>query len=634
MLQSIRDRSQGLIVGVIVFLISLTFALWGIQSYVDAGGQVVVAEADGDEILLSEFQDSLQRFRRQAQSILGDSFDANAWDSPEIRQRALDELINERVLIGVIDDARIRIGDVQVARQLQEIPSFQDENGFSRAIYEQRVPLLGLSQAGFELKLREDMARAQLRAGVAASEFVTAEEATFVEQLRSQKRDIGYAIIPAGEYEDQVVLSDKELADYFEANREAYRSDEQVTLEYLEISAAKLRPEVQVDEASLQQHYDSNKASYTVEEERNAKHILVHLAQSASDQEAASALEKISAALERARDGESFETLAQEISDDVGSSADGGETGFFPRGAMAPEFEEAAFTLQIDEISEPIRTRFGYHIIKLKEIKPGGTKTFEQARSDVEAAYREAEAQKLFFEQAEQFSNFVYEFPDSLEVAADSLSLVAKRTAAMSRADIADEFSEKLATTAFEPEVLLEGLNAEPVELSDGRLVAVRVVEHQPSSIPDLADVRGEVESSLRTERIAALTKAAGNEIIERMRAGVAVDDVIAEAGLGWEQALAATRESDKVNRAVLRAAFRAEPGTGEAIFSGVAIGQADYAVMRISNVVTPPVEELEVSDVAGVRNELINSRVEVVWREFVDALRADSDVEIHSENL
>ena len=161
MLQSIRDRSQGLIVGVIVFLISLTFALWGIQSYVDAGGQVVVAEADGDEILLSEFQDSLQRFRRQAQSILGDSFDANAWDSPEIRQRALDELINERVLIGVIDDARIRIGDVQVARQLQEIPSFQDENGFSRAIYEQRVPLLGLSQAGFELKLREDMARAQ-----------------------------------------------------------------------------------------------------------------------------------------------------------------------------------------------------------------------------------------------------------------------------------------------------------------------------------------------------------------------------------------------------------------------------------------------------------------------------------------
>ena len=634
MLQSIRDRSQGLIVGVIVFLISLTFALWGIQSYVDAGSQVVVAKADGEEILLTEFQDGLQRFRRQAQNLLGDAFDASQWDNPKIREQALDELINERILLSVIDDARIRISDLQVARQLQEIPSFQDENGFSRELYEQRVPLLGFSQSGFEQKLRDDMAQAQLRAGIAASEFVTEKEAGMVQQLRSQKRDIGYAIIPASEFDDEVTLSDSELETYFEQNREDYRKPETVELEYLTISAAALREEVYVTDDLLRQQYELNQAAYTVEEERNANHILVHVAQSASDEEVAAALEKINQALERARAGESFETLAQEISDDVGSSADGGETGFFPRGAMAPEFEEAAFALSENDISEPIRTKFGYHIIRLKEIKPGGIKSFDEARDDVEVAYREAEAQKLFFEQAEQFSNFVYEHPDSLAVAADALGLTPEKTAPLSNVEIAIQFSDKVAAAAFESEVLLEGLNAEPIELDDGRVVAIRVAAHQPAAIPEFSEVRAEVESSLREQRLAELTKTAAEGVIEQLRSGALVNDVVEEHGLGWETALGVSREADNVNRAVLRAAFRLTPASEGPTFSGVPIGKADYAVVRIANVVTPTITELDNSDINDVQVELFNSRANAMWRDFVDALRANSKVEILTENL
>ncbi len=634
MLQTIRDRSQGLIVGVIVFLISLTFALWGIQSYIDGGSQVVVAEAAGEEILLSEFQDSLQRFRRQAQSVLGDSFDASAWDSAEVRRRALDELVDERIIDQVIDDARIRVSDAQVASQLQQIPSFQDENGFSRQLYEQRVPLLGLSQAGFEQKLRSDMARAQLRAGVAASEFVTDAEAQYIESLRKQKRDIGYAIIPASEYADSVTLSDADIQAYYDKNRESYRVAERVKLDYLEISVAALQDEVEVSDAALRGYYEANKPAFTVAEERNANHILVQLPRSAGLEEEASALAKIAVALSRAKDGEPFEELAKELSDDVGSRSEGGETGFFPRDAMVKEFEDAAFALDVGQISEPVRTQFGFHIIKLKAIKPGGLKPFEEVRGEVESAYRQAEAQKLFFEQADQFSNLVYEHPDSLEVAADALGLEIKHTEAMSASEIAAEYSDKLASAAFETEVLLERLNAEPVELADGRVIAIRVSEHEPSRIPLLTEVHNEVEQALRTEKLRALTAAAALEMVERLRSGESVKDVVEQGGFGWERAAGATRESNDVNRAVLRAAFRIEADTNGPSYDTVPIGLSDHAVVEVANVATPAGAELSRTTVGQVKQELIEARAETVWREFLLALRGASDVNIYNENL
>ncbi|MGR8921477.1 MAG: SurA N-terminal domain-containing protein [Gammaproteobacteria bacterium] len=634
MLQSIRDRSQGLIVGVIVFLISLTFALWGIQSYLDAGAQVVVAEAAGEEILLDEFQDSLQRFRRQAQSVLGDAFDAEAWNSPEIRERALEELVDERILDSTLDDARMRISDEQVALQLRQIPSFQDENGFSRQLYESRVPLLGMSQAGFEQKLRSDMARAQLRAGISASEFVTGAEAERVQRLRKQARDIGYAIIPATEYEDDVELGDADIEAYFETNKEDYRTDERVALDYLEISADALTDQVQVSDTALRQAYESDKASYTVEEERNVNHILVQVPQSADATEIAEALAKIAAAAERARAGEDFEALARELSDDVGSSAEGGETGFFPRGAMAPEFEQAAFALEVGAISDPVRTKFGFHLIKLKDIKPGGTKTFDEVRDEVEAAYRRQEAQKMFFDQAEQFSNLVYEHPDGLEVAAEALGLEVKTTGALNEEELAALFSERVASAAFEPEVLLEGLNAEPVELADGRVVAIRVREHEPSRIPALADVRGRVEETLRDEKLRERTQAAADDFIRQLRDGATVTELIKGRGFGWETALAAERDSTDVNRAVLRAAFRVDVEPGEPTFTGVPIGRSDYAVVRVANVTTPAPDALEADEVDEVKNELLGSRAESTWREFVASLRAQGDVRIFRENL
>ena len=634
MLQSIRDRSKGLIAGFIVLLISLTFALFGVGEYINSSARVIVAEVGGEEIDLREFQDSLRRLRRQAQSLLGDSFDSADWGSDVVKQRALDELVNGRLVDQKIADSRIRISDTQLARQIQKIPTFQDENGFSKRLYQQRLPILGFNELAFEEKIRRDLESAQLRAGLAASEFVTTEEAQQVEMLRKQKRDIGYAVIPATGFEDEISASEDEIEAYFDKHRERYRSLEKARFEYLEISPAPLIGEVIVSDELLRAYYEQNKTDYTEVEQRNVNHILIQAPQSADMDADLAARIKIEVARERAVAGESFEELAREISDDTGSKTEGGETGLFPRGVMAPQFEEAAFLLKVGDISEPIRTKFGYHIIKLKEIKPGGLKPFAEIAEEVEEAYRSYQAQTLFIDQAEQFSDLVYEHPDSLEVAAEVLALEVQRTDALSQSEIAIDFSERLAAVAFEPEVLLEGLNSQPVELDDGRVVAIRLVEHLPSVIPPLAEVKEDVTSALRAERMRERTEAAGKEMIRRLSGGETVADVVQSLGFGWEHEEAAMRNSSDVNRAVLRAAFAAEVPGGELVFTGIPIGRGDYAVIRIANVVTPSVDELDGLDIADVKQELIGARTNAIWQEFLQSLRASGDVEIFSDNL
>lgn len=634
MLQTIRDRTQGVIVVAIVGLISLTFVLWGVESYISDAKRVIVAKVDGDDIPIEEFQKALQRFRRQAESMLGEGFNAADWDKPEVKTRALDELINDRVLSRLVNDARVRVTNQQLAQQLLQIPAFQDEKGFSRALYEQRVTAMGFSQLGFEQQLRSDMAKSQLRNGVAASEFVTREEAEKLAALRKQKRDIGYAVIPAAEIEKQLTVTDAETSSYYEAHKEDYRTLEKASVEFLEISAAELAAKVEINDDKLHQYYDANPAAYTLTEERNANHILVQLPPDADAAATTAAQAKTQDVLKRAQAGEDFEKLVKELSDDVGSKAEGGSTGFFARGAMAPEFEEAAFKLKPGEVSQPVRTKFGWHIIKLKDIKAGGLQAFDKVKTEVEVAYRSAEAQKVFFEQSEQFSNLVYENADSLSVAAESLELTTHKTEVLSKEELAKKFSDKAAGAIFTAEVLNEGMNSEPIELPDNRVIAVRAIEHVPSAIPELAEVKLKVEDAVRNQQRRQLTEALGKELIERLRKGETVDDLVKGRGFGWEQEQGATRESSDINRAVLRAAFSTEVVGSEPQYTGLPIGNTDYAIVRVANVVVPADSEIARGDVATLQGELVKGRMGAAWSEFVAAVRAASDVKIIAKNL
>lgn len=635
MLQMIRERSQGLVMGVVVFFICLTFALFGVEQYISSQSNVVVAEVNGEEVPLTEFQRAFTQLRQRAQAMFGDAFDPSIWGGEEAKLNALSYVVDERVLLQVVDDANIRASDLQVANYIRTSPQFLDEETFSPSVYKQMIRSIGFSEVGFEQQVRKDLVVNQLRAGIAATAFATAEELQRLETYRQQKRDIGFALIGIEAFVDAVDPTAEEIADYFEKNIENYRIPEKVSLAYIDLSIEKLMADIPADDTRLRAYYDANVGNYTATEQRNANHILIQIPRDASEEEVANAEEKARKLREEAVNGTDFETIARENSDDIGSRTDGGETGFFGRGVMAPEFEEAVFSMQEQEISEPIRTEFGFHVIRLKAIKPGGIKPFDEVKADVTATYQREQAEALFFEQAEQLSELVYEQPDSLDPAAGTLGLEVQQTGLITRQEIADMFAANVAEAVFEPEVLVEGLNSEPIDVSNGRVVVVRSLLHETSRLPELAMVEAEVRKDFIDASARAAIMAHGDALIERLNNGDDRATVLSEAGVTWEEVPGATRDSAKLNRAVLRAAFRADPpADGGTAYKGVAIGIGDYAIVGISNVELPPIEQLNVSDISQLRRDVSADRTAVAWRDFVEILKSDATIELYPERL
>ena len=637
MLQLIRDRAQGFVVGVIVLFICLTFALWGIDEYIGAGGKVVVAEVNGDEIELSEFQRMFQRLRQQAQILYGDQFDEAQWSGEQAKASTLDQVVDERILLQLATDANMRISDRQVFEQIRNNEQFRDEAGnFSQQTYSTLVGYMGFSEIGFEQQMRRDLLLNQLRRGVAGSAFVTRKEAQATERLRKQTRDIAYAVVPVERFKDDGEPSEEEIKAFYTEDTDRYRVAEKASLEYVTLSIEQLMKEVTPDEQALKEYYQANETNFTQEEQRNANHILIQVRRDAPESEAEEALAKATAIREQAlQSGASFEQLAEENSDDIGSRTEGGETGMFGREVMAPEFEQAVFSMEIGDISEPIRTDFGYHIIRLKEIDEGGLQTFEQARLDVEEQYRREQAETVFFEQAEQLTELAFEQPDSLMPISDALGLEIQKTALADRNELVLSVPFAVVQAAFKDETLIDGLNSEPIETDNGEVLVVRVKEHKPTRIASLDEVRDEVISAIRDKKAREATAAYGEQLLTRFRDGEDPQTVLAEEELEWKIETAQDRNSTDINRAVLRAAFKAEtPADSEKTYIGVGYGLGDYALAQITNVNYPANAELSSDEVEAVQSTVTRSRVIADWRNFVAANRKDAEVVLHPGNL
>ena len=635
MLQSIRDRSQGLVVGVIVFFICLTFALFGVQQYLDARGAVIVAEVNGEEIGLEDYQRAFQQIGQRAQAMLGESFDPIQWSGDQAKMSTLEYVVNEELLAQVVDKSNIRASDGQIANYIRTSPQFSNDGEFSEELYGQMVRRLGFSKVGFENQVRKDLVVNQLRAGIGATAFVTSEELQRVEQFRQQSRDIGFTTLAIESFQQENLPNAEELDAYYQEHREDYRIQEKVALAYLDLSIESMMAEVVVTNEHLRAYYDANRGNYTKLEQRNANHILIKVAQGASDAAVETALNKAEELRSLAEQGSEFETLAKENSEDIGSKMDGGETGFFGRGVMAPEFESAVFSMSEGDISAPVRTEFGFHIIRLKAISPGGVKSFDEASGDVESSYRREQAEALFFERAEQLSDLAYEHPESLDIAAESLGLPIKSTDLMGREEISALLSDRVTQSAFEPEVLIEGLNSEPIDVTNSRIVVIRNVEHQPSRVPEMEAVVASVTQDLNNSRARDAVKAHGESLVERLNDGEDRDTVLEGDGLTWEQVANAMRNSSKLNRAVLRTAFRSKPGNEDSVaYYGVPIGIGDFVIVGVSNVSVPVPTELNISDISELRREVSAERTAGNWLDFMELIKSDSKIESFPERL
>lgn len=640
MLSEIRDRATGWIAYIVVGIIVIPFAFWGVNEYFAGGEEIVVATVNGAEIQQVEYRRALDGRREQLRRVMGENFQADLANSPAFKRGVLDDMISRILLDQHAEDQGYHVGDELLAQTIQLNPRFQDNERFSSEAYRSAVAQMGLTQSGFEERLRRELVLQQIRDGIRESSFTTPRQRTQLLQLMLQERLFDYAVLKAESFVGASEVPDAAIQEEYESNSDLYRTAEQLKVEYVELSVDDLASTISVTDEEVRQAYEQNNDRFATDPVRRASHILIEAGPDADEAAREAALAEARDLLEQLRAGADFAELAREHSDDPGSASKDGDLGRIEPGVMVEPFEEALFALEEEgALTEPVRTRFGYHIIKLTGYQPGAVKPLEEVREQLEEEERTRQAESLFLDRAETFRNVSYEQPQSLEPVADHLDLEIRQSGWFTR----DEgegiaANPKVRDAAFGEDVYQDGLNSEAIEMDINTLVVVRRLDQRPASVKPLEEVRGEIEEQLKRrtaeERVASL----GPELVEQLNAGDAWESIVEEHGLDDER-VARSRGTDPGEQApdpaVVDAVFRApEPSGGEPVSGGVALSNGDYALFRLVEVkegdpARAP-EDLE----KRVSDSLARRQTQDMEAQLIADLREQADVSIKEDAL
>jgi peptidyl-prolyl cis-trans isomerase D len=636
MLQTIRDRAQGWFAWLIVFLITIPFALWGIQEYVGGGTEPEVATVNGTPITERAFEERFRDFRNRLRNQLGASYRPELFDDAVLRQEVLDAMIRDEVLRQTAERLGLRAGDAMVRSAIGEIPAFNVGGSFNQLAYEQGLRTQGMTPVIFEEQVRQDLVQRQLSQAVAGSEPVSDAELAEYVRLNEQRRDLAWMMIPASEFTAAVALNEGEAKAHYDSHQADYLSPEQVKLQYIELDLDHIAATLQADEAALRSYYEEHLNDYQSPEQRRASHLLVGVEEGAEGTVLEAARGKAQAALQRVRDGAAFAEVAKEVSEDPGSAEQGGDLGFFEKGVMDPAFETAAFALQPGEISELVQSRFGFHIIQLNEVRPAAGKPFEEAVGDVRKAYLKGEAERLFYDFADRLGNIAYEQSGSLSPAAENLGLELQESDWIVRGGGAGIFANpKVQRSAFSEEVLGQRINSEAIELSNDHLVVLRVLDHKDASAQPFEEVQARIEEQLKQEKAAALAKAKGTEWVGRLQGGSALAALATEEGRSVEQQEGARRNSPEVPREVLQLGFRLErPAEGAVSVGDVAMSNGDVALVTLQKVTDGTLDEMSDDEKKRLRATLGRSKGQATFDHLAQELRAAATIVIHERAM
>ncbi|AUB82606.1 SurA N-terminal domain-containing protein [Candidatus Thiodictyon syntrophicum] len=593
MLQQIHDRAKGWFAWVIIILISIPFALWGIQSYVGGGAEPVAALVNGQEITERDLDQRVQNARIQLRERLGATYDPAQFDDKRLRLEVLDEMIRETLLTDVAARMGLRVSDQELRGRILAEPAFQRDGRFDAASYEQVLKYQGLSPAMFEAQQRREIVGTQLIRAVAGSELVTQTEREQYQRLVGQQRELAWLRVPVSRFLTDEPIDDQAISAYYEANAARFEVPEQVKLDYLVLDAAALAGRTTVAEEDIRRVYDANQARFGQPERRRVRHILLTVPPDADAAAAAAVLAEIEGVRKRLADGEAFDVVAKAVSKDPGSASQGGSLGEIEKGIMDPAFEQSAFALPVGEVSEPVRSRFGYHLIEVESITPAAVKPFAEVQEQLRGEVAKQKAEALFYDLGERLPNLVYETSDSLAPAAKELGLEVQQSDWVGRKGGEGILGHpKVTAAAFSEEVLTERRNSDLIEPEKEVLqtVVLRVVDHREASARPLAEVRDEIAADLRKERAKKAAAAEAASGAEKLRGGadwaaVAGDTKVEEGGL-------IGRTDPKVPAQVRTLAFTLPvPPAGGASVGTATLEDGDAAIVRITKVEDGKVE-------------------------------------------
>ena len=579
MLEVIRAHSKGWLAKLILTLITVPFALFGIDAYLkDAGAGASVAKVDGATISIQEYRNAMQSLRDRLQK--ENPKDIGALDSPEVKQSVLDRLINTRLLNAEVDNNNFKVTNEQLAQFITSLPEFQQGGKFSQEVYDKLLSQNQMTPSQFEKKMRGELLLQQVRDGVPGLAFTSKAVEDAVLNVEHQQREVSVAEIKTADFISQVNVDPSEVQAYYEKHKDKFKVPEQVKLEFVMLSANTLIPKMQTTDEEAKKFYDENASKFQGSEQRHASHILIGAGASASPEAKAEAKKKAEQVLaEVKKNPAKFAELAKKYSQDPGSAEKGGDLGTFGRGSMVKPFEDAAFSMKPGEVSGLVQSDFGYHIIKLTEIVGQG-QGFETLKPQIRAELMYQKALVKFSEQAEAFSATVYEQSTSLKPVADAYNIPVQKTEWLSYADGAKFFkSDKLMTLVFTNEVLKDKRNTEAVEVSNNTLVSARVVEYKASAPRSFDEVKGGIADLLKIEKATKLAIDKGAASLASLKSSKEV------AGLDWITPVVVDRKNAQgLTDLTMSNVFKVDTNKLPA-YAGIADSQKGYLLIKVTAV-------------------------------------------------
>ncbi len=613
------------LVQIVLLLIVLSFAFWGVDSYRQSGSTNVFASVNGMKINAQEFERALQQRQNQLSQMLGENFDAKMFDNPQARLAILDNLIDQRLLVQQAGQFGLVVTDQQVADIISNINAFQEDGKFDKKLYESLLARQQLSPIQFEEQIRGELAAQQLQDSYTKDGFSPTSTVHNIIRLNEQQRIIQIAKISFQSYVTDIKVDDTELKSYYEANQTAFQIPELAKVEYVKLSVDDLLSKVAVSDDEAHKYYDEHQNDYSIAEQRHAAHILISSSTAASATEQAAALHNAQQVLQEVQHAPTkFVSLAQQFSQDTGSAANGGDLGFFTRGTMTKPFEDAVFSLRQGEISALVKSDFGYHIIKLVAIKPGHSIAFNDVNNDVKNEIinklRQQKAVDMYAELAEQFSNIVYEQSDTLKPAALLANSSVEQSGWLSKSGSSDGlWTAKMVQAIFSDDAIKNKRNTDAVEIAANTLVAARVIEYKPASVRPFAEVKTIITEKLSQQKAAELAIKQGKSALKQLQGGD-------KSNLQWgaAQTISMTQNAD-LDKAVVRQIFRADAAKLPQ-FAGVETSDG-YMLMRVN-----AVNEMGSIDDAkrmGYTQELRRLTGEEMFRSYLNDIKQHADIKI-----
>jgi peptidyl-prolyl cis-trans isomerase D len=640
MLQAIRNMFKSwIVIAIFGVLVVVAFLFFGIEGYFSQSNATWVAKVDGREISQQDFNTAFSNYRQQQMNAPGNTMEAADFEKPEVKEAVLKQVVNRQLLLNENEELGIKVPDSQVRDQIASYPVFQVDGKFDSRSYLAWLAQQGKTAEQFQDEIRSDLATRQVPEAVLATAFSTKAEAEAFLRLQLQQRDFSFVDLPPpAPTPGQSNVTDAEIAAYYKSHQSEFMTPEQVSVNYIDLDAATMKVTPDLSDKALKARYEKEKNKYVSPPQWEVSHILIKLPAKATDADKQAALAKAQKvdALAKAP-GANFAKLAEQYSDDLGSKRQGGDLGWLSKGDAGSEFQAALDKMKKGEISGPVLTPDGYHIIDLRDVREGHTETFAQVRDQLAEEAKKDARKDTYQDVGSKLTDMIYNDPTSLKPAADKLGLTVQTTPMFGRdgGKTGVAANPKVVKAAFSDLVLTQGNTSDPIDLGDDHMVVIHLAKHVPAAPKALEAVRDQVKQDIVQQRVEASAKANAQAAFAKLQGGSTLDALAKEAGQSVQQKTGVLRRAEDVDPGLLEAVFKlAHPSKGGGTKALVPMEKGHYALVVLNSVEPGDPSKIPQEAQQFLREQMARAYGNADIQEFLDILRSQSKIEIAKQRL